>query len=88
MGKIKRVHVNQHNLRKNIKRKEEGLPPLASITVKCGKYNIYGHECVLLGESTVRYPDKPLGCGARVWVETKGPVEIHDWDTGKMVFLD
>ena len=47
------------------------------ITVKTYKSNTYGHEVDILGNSKVVYsPDKPLSCGARVWIETDGEVLI------------
>ena len=43
------------------------------ITVKTYKSNTYGHEVDILGNSKVVYsPDKPLSCGARVWIATDG----------------
>ena len=45
------------------------------ITVKTYKSNTYAHEVEILGESKVVYsPDKPLSCGARVWIETDAEV--------------
>ena len=47
------------------------------ITVKTYKSNAYGHEVEILGKSKVVYsPDKPLSCGARVWIETDGEVLV------------
>ncbi len=47
------------------------------ITVKTYKSNTYGHEVDILGNSKVVYsPDKPLSCGARVWIETDGEVLV------------
>lgn len=67
------IHVNQHAIRKNIKA-EQREPVL---TVKTYKSNTYAHEVALHGPSKVVYsPDKPLSCGARVWIETEGDVEI------------
>lgn len=41
------------------------------ITCKTYKSNTYGHEIEIDGPSKVVYsPDKPLSCGARVWIET------------------
>ena len=67
------VHVNQHAIRRNIKA-EEREPVL---TVKTYKSNIYAHEVAIDGPSKIVYsPDKPLSCGARVWIETESNVEI------------
>ena len=70
---IKRIHVNQHNIRAN--NKDGGNRPC--ITVKTYKDNQYGHEVNILGDSKVIYsPHKPLSCGARVWIETNADVEV------------
>lgn len=67
------IHVNQHVIRKN--RESGANDPV--LTVKTYKSNTYAHEVKLLGPSMVVYsPDKPLSCGARVWIETHHPVEI------------
>ena len=67
------VHVNQHVSKKNQKTGERN--PV--LTVKTYKTNVYAHEVVLKGDSKVVYsPDKPLSCGARVWIETQSPVDI------------
>lgn len=63
----KRIHVNQHNIRAN--GKDNGDRPV--ITVKTYKDNRYCNQVEILGESKILYrPDKPLSCGAKVWVET------------------
>ena len=41
------------------------------------KDNRYAREVEILGESKVIYrPDKPLSCGAKVWIETEAEVKI------------
>ena len=53
------------------------------ITVKTYKTNTYAHEVEILGESKVVYsPDKPLSCGARVWIETNAEVKIDGQTLG------
>ena len=70
---IKRIHVNQHNIKANA-RKGESLPVLS---VKTYKENIRGNEIAILGPSRIVYsPDKPLSCGAKVWIETEADVVI------------
>lgn len=65
------VHVNQHNIRSNIKN-EERKPVL---TVKTYKSNTYANEVEIKGPCKIIYsPDKPLSCGARVWIETEAEV--------------
>jgi hypothetical protein len=42
------------------------------ITVKTYKSNNYGHEVIVDGPCKIIYsPDKPLSCGAKVWIETE-----------------
>jgi hypothetical protein len=67
------VHVNQHVVKSN--RKNGVNDPV--LTVKNYKENVYAHEVDIKGPSKIVYsPDKPLSCGAHVWVETHGEVEI------------
>ena len=66
-----RIHVNQHKIRSN--KKNNLKEPV--ITVKTSKSNIYAHEVDIKGPSKVIYsPDKPLSCGAKVWIETESEV--------------
>ena len=68
---LKRIHVNQHNVRSN--KKNGTNKPV--ITVKTSKSNNYAHRVEVLGPSKVIYrPDKPLSCGAKVWIETTAEV--------------
>ena len=65
-----RIHINQHVIKSNHKKE-----PV--ITVKNYKSNTYAHEVKILGESKVIYsPDKPLSCGAKVWIETDAEVIV------------
>ena len=67
----KRIHINQHVIRANAKNGTND----PAITVKTYKRNIYAHRVEIDGPSSVVYsPDKPLSCGARVWVETDATV--------------
>ena len=46
------------------------------LTIKEGKSNNYCHEVDILGPSKLVYrPDKPLSCGARVWIETDAEIK-------------
>ena len=66
------IHVNQHVIRKNTKTGESK----PCLTVKTYKSNTYAHEAEILGPSKVVYsPDKPLSCGARVWIDTDAEVK-------------
>jgi len=69
----KRIHVNQHKIRSN--KKHNLNEPV--ITVKTSKSNDYAHEVEINGPSKVIYsPDKPLSCGAKVWIETEAEVNL------------
>jgi hypothetical protein len=68
---IKRIHVNMHVIKKNHKTGERN----PALTVKTSKSNNYYHEVEIEGPCRVVYsPDKPLSCGARVWIETESKV--------------
>ena len=70
---IKRIHINQHVIKAN--RKSGEVNPC--ITVKTYKKNVYGSTVQILGDSKVVYrPEKPLSCGAHVWIETEADVLI------------
>lgn len=67
------IHVNQHVIKSN--RKNGADDPV--LTVKTYKSNRYAKEVRINGASTVVYsPEKPLSCGAHVWIETQDQVEI------------
>jgi hypothetical protein len=69
------VHVNQHRIRSNIGKPASEQEPV--LTVKTYQSNTYAHEVEIVGTSRVVYsPDKPLSCGARVWIESEGEVRI------------
>ena len=67
------IHVNQHVIKKNNKTGERN--PV--ITVKTYKDNRYAKEVYVDGPCKIIYsPDKPLNCGAKVWIETKANVKV------------
>ena len=73
MNKIARIHVNQHVIKANAKNGENN--PI--FTIKQGGSNTYAHNVKVVGEMELVYsPDKPLSCGAKVWIETKGNIEV------------
>ena len=73
MNKIARIHVNQHVIKANAKNGENN--PI--FTVKQGGKNTYAFNVKVKGEMELVYsPDKPLSCGAKVWIETKGNIEV------------
>ena len=77
---MKYIHVNQRNIKGNIKTirtgREQELQPV--ITIKEGKNNTYCNAVAILGPSRVVYGhDKTLlPCGARVVIETEAELEI------------
>ena len=67
------VHVNQHKIKSNLKHNQK--EPV--LTVKTYKTNTYASKVLIKGPSQIVYsPNKPLSCGARVWLETKSKVDI------------
>ena len=89
----KYIHINQHIIRRN---KSNGYNEPV-ITVKTYKSNNYGHSVEVNGPCKIVYsPDKPLSCGARVWIETDASVSVTDaspagstkevaWDLQKII---
>jgi hypothetical protein len=73
------IHVNQHVVRRNASKGT--TDPV--LTVKTYKENRYAHQVDIVDEegnliaSVVYQPDKPLSCGARVWIETQNDVVIR-----------
>ena len=71
-----KIHINRHKIRSNAKNGER--EPV--ITVKTYKSNEYAMSVKINGPSVVVYsPDKPLSCGAKVWIEaTYEDVELQE----------
>ena len=73
------IHVNQHVIKRN--RKHNEIEPV--LTVKTYKDNRYAMQADITdnnGEvvaSIIYRPDKPLSCGAHVWIETNNNVLIR-----------
>jgi hypothetical protein len=72
------IHINQHNIRKNSK-SDENLPVITCKTYKSNEYadgvilfDKDGNECCRI----VYSPDKPLSCGAKVWIETTNEIKL------------
>ena len=79
------IHVNQHVIKSN--RKNGTNDPV--LTVKTYKSNNYAHEVIINGPSKVIYrPDKPLSCGAHVWIETESKVGWLDGKSGSHVWIE
>ena len=70
------IHVNQHNIKANSKGDNKPV-----ITCKTYKTNTYANEVTVYGQDglpaakIIYSKDKPLSCGAKVWIETDGKVE-------------
>lgn len=79
------IHINAHKIRSNAKNGTR--EPV--ITVKRGKTNTYGHEVVIRDDEgrevarVIYRPDKPLSCGARVWLTTELNVEVITTDAAQ-----
>ena len=72
------IHVNQHKIHSNSSSgKREPV-----LTCKTYKSNDYAHQAVIYDQDgreaarVVYSPDKPLSCGAKVWIETENRVEL------------
>ena len=75
---IKKIHINQHNVRSNSKH----ITDLPVMTVKSYKENIKGDTVQINGASTVVYkPEHPLSCGAKVWIETHAEVRVYNMES-------
>jgi len=66
------IHVNQHVIKAN--RKNGECNPV--LTVKTYKENRYAQDVLIISDGkivakVVYRPDKPLSCGAHVWIETE-----------------
>ena len=74
-GRIARIHVNQHKIKSNQKL-DKSTQKEPVITCKRGGENHYAHEVIIFGKDgleaarVIYRPDKPLSCGAHVWIET------------------
>lgn len=76
-----RVHINRHIIAANHKH-GQNRPPIT--IVRRGKTH-HAREVALVGEARVVYrPEKPLKCGARLWIECDDAVfeDVLVDDTG------
>ena len=70
------IHVNQHVIKSN--GKNDLNDPV--LTCKTYKSNEYAHEAIIYGQDgleaarVIYSKDKPLSCGAKVWIETQNKV--------------
>tara|TARA_Y100000994_G_scaffold249541_1_gene261905 strand:+ start:5932 stop:6171 length:240 start_codon:yes stop_codon:yes gene_type:complete len=73
------LHVNQHNIKFNAKAGNKQRKPVLTVkdyrqNRKCNRAIIKDDDGNTVAE-LVYSPDKPLACGAKVWIETNLTVE-------------
>ena len=74
-GTLKRIHVNQLNLRRRIKQTCDA----PCYTVKYQGQTYWAKEIEIMGPSRlIERIDNPLSCGARLWIETNSPVFLYN----------
>jgi hypothetical protein len=74
-GTIKRLHVNQQVIRRNVKHGEDA----PTLTIQTSLGPLRARRVSIRGPSTlIQSIDKPLSCGARVWVETHAELEYEE----------
>ncbi len=70
-GTVKRIHVDKRIIMQNLKSGRTDPP----ITVQTSRGSVKCAKVMVFGTSTMVYrPDKPLNCGARIWLETRAEV--------------
>lgn len=73
------IHINHHKLTSN--RKTGAVAPV--LMVKTYKDSRNAHEAIILDKAgnevarVLHRPDKPLSCGAHVWIETQNEVRVQ-----------
>lgn len=89
MSKATIIHVNTHNIRYNLKESNTGKKPV--IKIEQNNHIYYSNEVKILdvhGQTiaTIKYcPNKPLSCGAKVWIETDYPIDYKEVIPEKVV---
>lgn len=73
-GLIKRIHVNKHVIAHNVKHGTH--EPAITIQTSVGPVR-RAYRVSINGPSEMIYSDKPLSCGARVWLETTAEVDYE-----------
>ena len=78
-----KIHVNQHIIKSN--RKKDLEEPVFTVKQGSGRPTRYAKGVIIDGPSQLVYrPNKPLSCGAHVWIETIADVYL----TGEKKFED
>lgn len=68
------VHVHRQRIAQNNKAEVTNRQP--PLIIRNSKQRHYANELTILGPCRIVYsPDKPLSCGAKVWIETDSAVE-------------
>jgi len=76
----KYIHINRNIIQQNEKHGRE----LPVCRVQEGNKARYGSAVEIHGPSRMVYrPDKPLSCGAKLWIETDSEISIEDECTYK-----
>jgi hypothetical protein len=74
---MKIIHVHQQRIRQNISAAREGRTLEPPIIIRNRKSRIYANEITIDGPCKIVYsPDKPLDCGARLWLEVPDDTNI------------
>lgn len=76
---VKRIHVVQANLHAN--RKDDGNRPVFTIQTSTGP--VHAHRVEIAGPSVLVNSEKPLKCGARIWIETRAEVSYMEHADGQ-----
>jgi hypothetical protein len=71
-GLTKRIHINKHVIAANNKNGTD----YPAVTVQLSTGALRAHNVEIRGPSRLVTGDKPLKCGARIWIETAAEVEL------------
>ena len=71
-GLIKRIHINKHVIAANLKHGRDD----PAVTVQLSTGPLRARNVEIKGPSNVVTGDKPLSCGARIWIETQAEVTL------------
>jgi hypothetical protein len=72
---LTRIKVNRPNIKANEKKPKSERIPVISVMKR--QENRYGYEAELTGPSRIVYrPERPLSCGATLWIETLDEVFV------------
>ena len=70
---MKIIHINKNIIQQNAKHGTK----IPVCRVQEGRKTTYAMEVIIKGQSRLVYrPDKPLSCGAKLWIETDSDIEL------------